>query len=297
MEVRGLSKSYGRRPALVGIDLSIEPGEVLGYLGPNGAGKTTTLRILMGLLCPDRGTARVLGLDCWRDAPALHRRVGYVPGELALYEKMTGHQLLAFVGHLRRELDDRYAAELARRLDIDMERHVRSLSKGNRQKIALLLALVNHPDVLVLDEPTTGLDPLSQQAVHELLREHVGGGGAVLLSSHILAEVQTIADRVAIIREGRLVAVERLADLRAKSLHRVTARFHNAVDAGRFANLPGLLDLAVSGTELTCSAPQSALDALVKQIATEPIVDLSCEEASLEETFLTYYGTETADAA
>jgi ABC-2 type transport system ATP-binding protein len=292
-----LTKRYGTHDAVVDVDLSIDAGEVFGYLGPNGAGKTTTIRLLMGMLRPTAGRATVFGLDSWRDAPAVHARTGYVPGDPALYDRLTGAQLLDFVAHQRGGDARAHGDDMARRLDLDLTRPIRTLSRGNRQKVALAQAFMGSPDLLVLDEPTSGLDPLVQLEFHRLVREHAAGGGTVLLSSHVLNEVQQIADRVGIIRAGRLVAVERLSDLRARSLHHVTARLTGAVDAALFRAVAGVQDVSVDGGSLRCSAAQPALDAVVKLLAAHHVVDLEVAEATLDETFLAYYGEGDDDAA
>jgi ABC-2 type transport system ATP-binding protein len=286
-----LGKRFGRTTALTGLDLSVAAGEVFGYLGPNGAGKTTTLRLLMGMLRPTTGRAEVLGRDAWHDAVAVHRSVGYLPGEPVFYGKLTGRQHVEYFGALRRDTEDTHAVALADRLDLDLDRPVRALSKGNRQKLALVLALMSRPPVLILDEPSSGLDPIVQQEFHALVREHTAEGGSVLLSSHVLAEVERVADRIGMLRAGRLVAVERIDQLRAKSLHHISARFGDDVSATEFSGIPDVRDLVVDGRSMTCSAPQTALDALLKRITRHPVVDLGCAEAELEETFLTYYGT------
>ncbi|MBF6354233.1 ABC transporter ATP-binding protein [Nocardia higoensis] len=286
-----LTKSYGRLVALREVDLRIERGEVFGYLGPNGAGKSTTLRVLMGMLRPTAGRAELFGMDAWSAAVAVHRRVGYVPGELALYPRMTGRQHIDYLRNLRRDRDRKYADTLATRLDLQLDKPVRALSKGNRQKLALVLAVMSRPELLILDEPTGGLDPLVQLEFYAILREHTATGGTVLLSSHVLSEVQRVADRVGVLREGRLVAVERLEDLQEKSLHHVVAEFAHPVDATDFQHLGGLRDIVIEGTTLRCSAPQSALDALIKHVARHTLVDFECAEASLDETFLALYGS------
>jgi beta-exotoxin I transport system ATP-binding protein len=293
----GLSKNYGRLAALSDVSLRIEGGEVFGYLGPNGAGKTTTLRLLMGMIKPTAGSAEVLGLDAWRDSVEIHRRVGYLQGEAALYDKLTGRQHIAYFCHLRGTDDQSSALKLAARLDLDLDHAARTLSKGNRQKVAVVLALMSAPRLLILDEPTSGLDPLVQQEFHAILREHAARGGSVLLSSHVLGEVQRVADRIGVVRAGRLIAVERLQELRGKSLHHVSARFAGAVPADAFGRMPGVRDTRVSGQVLTCTAPQSALNALLKEVARHEIVDFECAEAALEETFLAYYGNGSGDAA
>lgn len=292
-----LSKRYGRLAALSGVSLRIEGGEVFGYLGPNGAGKTTTLRLLMGMIRPTAGSATVLGLDAWRDSVEIHRRVGYLQGEAALYGRLTGRQHIAYFCHLRGTDDQASALKLAERLDLDLDHASRTLSKGNRQKIAVVLALMSAPQLLILDEPTSGLDPLVQQEFHAILREHAAGGGSVLLSSHVLGEVQRVADRIGVVRAGRLIAVERLEELRGKSLHHISARFSGPAPAQAFGRLPGVRDIRASGQALTCTAPQTALNALVKEVAKHDVLDFECAEAELEETFLTYYGKGAGDVA
>jgi ABC-2 type transport system ATP-binding protein len=292
-----LTKIYGRTTALRDVTLTIRAGEVFGYLGPNGAGKTTTIRLLMGLLRPTSGSAQVLGHDAWSDSVDVRRHTGYLPGEAILYDRLTGRQHVEYFTYLRGERDTKRALLLAQRLDLDLERPARALSKGNRQKLAVVLALMSAPTLLVLDEPTSGLDPFAQEEVLTLLREHTAQGGTVLLSSHILAEVQRIADRVGILRAGSLIAVERLDDLRGKSMHHVTARLADEIAAEEFSAISGLRDLVVAEGAVTCRAPQSALDALVKLLGRHRIIDLECAEAELEETFLAYYGEESQHAA
>lgn len=297
MRTSGLSKSYGRLTALSDVSLRIEHGEVFGYLGPNGAGKTTTLRLLMGMIRPTAGSATVLGLDAWRDSVQIHRSVGYLQGEAALYDRLTARQHISYFCHLRGAHGQSDALRMAARLDLDLDQPARTLSKGNRQKVAVVLALMSAPLLLILDEPTSGLDPLVQQEFYAILREHTAGGGSVLLSSHALAEVQRVADRIGVVRAGRLIAVERLEELRGKSLHHISARFVGVVPADSFGRLPDVRDLEVADQVLTCTAPQSALNALLKEVARHDIVDFECAEAELEETFLAYYGNGTSGAA
>lgn len=292
----GLTKRFGKRTALEDVSFSIEPGEVFGYLGPNGAGKTTTIRLLMGMLRPTSGSSRILGLDAWRQPVPAHRKVGYVPGEPALYDRLTGHQHVAYCAHLRGRDDAGRAAGLADRLGLDLGRPARTLSRGNRQKLAVVLAVMSRPRLLVLDEPTSGIDPLVQQVFHAILLEHTAAGGSALFSSHVLGEVERVADRIGVVRQGRLVAVERLQDLAARSLHRVRARFAEDVSAADFAGIPGVRDVAVDGRSLSCSAPQAALDALLKRVSARRVDDFECAEAPLEDTFLTYYGAGGNDA-
>ncbi|MFZ2172985.1 MAG: ABC transporter ATP-binding protein [Rhodococcus sp. (in: high G+C Gram-positive bacteria)] len=290
VRMTGLTKTYGQLLALDAVSLDIRPGEVFGYLGPNGAGKSTTLRLLMGMLRPTSGSAEVLGRDTWSSAPEVHRRVGYVAGELALYDRMTGAEHITYFSHLRRRPDTEVATALAERLDLDLGKTTRALSKGNRQKLALVLALMSAPELLILDEPTGGLDPLMQREFHAILREHTATGGTVLLSSHVLGEVDRVADRVGVLREGRLIAVESLHELRQKAMHHIAAEFAEPVQESDFAAVPAVRDLVVQGTTMTCSAPQSALDAVLRRAADYTVIDFECAEADLEETFLAFYG-------
>ncbi|MDF2144333.1 ABC transporter ATP-binding protein [Knoellia sp. p5-6-4] len=296
VRTHGLTKHYGRTLALRDLDLEVERGEVFGYLGPNGAGKTTTLRLLMGLLRPTSGSAEIDGLDSWRQSVDVRRRVGYLSGEPALYGKLTGAQHVDYLGHLRGEDGTAAAGRYAARLDLDLTRPARELSKGNRQKLALVLALMSQPTLLVLDEPTGGLDPLAQQEFYAILHEHTADGRSVLLSSHVLSEVQRVADRVGVLREGRLIAVDRLANLRERSLHHIRATFADDVEQGDFAGLPGLRDLKVDDHSFSCSAPESALDAVIKEVGRHTVLDFECAEAELEETFLAYYEKEAVHA-
>ncbi|GHG57910.1 ABC transporter [Sinomonas cellulolyticus] len=291
--LEGLTKRFRRTVALDSVGFILEPGEVFGYLGPNGAGKTTTIRLLMGMIRPTSGRARVFGLDVWAEAREVHRLVGYVPGEPSLYPRLTGREHVAYLGHLRGRDDTARARTVAERLGLDLSRRTRTLSRGNRQKLAIVLAVMSAPRLLVLDEPTSGLDPLVQREFHALLREHTADGGSVLLSSHILGEVQRVADRIGVVREGRLVAVERLADLSGKSLHHIRATFADAVRPDDFAGVTGVRGLTVDGQSLTCSAPQSALDDLLKRVSAHRVIDFECAEAELDEMFLTYYGGES----
>jgi len=292
-----LSKRYGSHPALVDVDLEIDEGEVFGYLGPNGAGKTTTIRILLGLLRATSGRAEVFGLDAWADAVTVHARTGYVPGEPGLWERMTGEATITYLARLRGDLAQRERARrLAERLDLDLGRRVGALSKGNKQKLVIVQAFMSEPDLVVLDEPTTGLDPLMQQEFHAIVRETTARGGTVLLSSHLLDDVQRTADRIGIIRDGRLVAVERLEDLRAKAVHRVEARIDGPFDPAAFAAIPGVRDVTVRHGSVELRVPEGSLDAAVKTLARSRIIDVEISEADLEEMFLAYYGA-SSDAA
>lgn len=285
-----LTKWYDGTLALDRLDLELRAGHVLGFLGPNGAGKTTTLRLLMGALKPSSGRALVLGRDAWRDRALAHAAIGYLPGDVRLWPRMTGAQTLSYLGRLR-GLDGQPSdvADLAKRLDVDLDRPVGSLSKGNRQKVGLLLALLGEPALLLLDEPTAGLDPLVQQEFHRVVRERAEAGAAVLLSSHVLAEVERVADRVAIIRSGRLVMTESLEELRRTARHSVHATFTAPPPPGTFDRIPGVTDVRLGGRELRCTV-QGPADPLIKTLARFETVDLNSHEADLEETFLALYG-------
>jgi ABC-2 type transport system ATP-binding protein len=289
VRTESLTKRYGRLLALDRLTLEVRAGEVLGFLGPNGAGKTTTLRLLMGFLRPTAGSARVHGLDAWRDRVAVHARTGYLPGDVRLWPRLTAREAAGHLARLRGLDHDPGITDLAKRLDVDLDRPVRELSRGNRQKAGLLLALLGEPDLLLLDEPTSGLDPLIQQEFHHLLRERVEAGAAVLLSSHVLSEVEHVADRVAIIRAGRLLLAESLARLREKARHTVEVRFASAPPPDAFAGVPGIGDVRLEGPVLRCTM-QGLVDPLVKALGRFTVTDLNSREADLEETFLALYG-------
>ena len=298
IRLSNVSKSYRSHPALTDVAFEIEQGEVFGYLGPNGAGKTTTIRILLGLLRPSSGSATVFGMDSWRDRVRIHARTGYVPGEPGLWDRLTGVETLTYLARLRDDLVQvERSRDIARRLDLDLERPVRALSRGNKQKLALVQALMGDPELLILDEPTSGLDPLVQHEFHSMVLEMTRRGGTVLLSSHVLDDVQRIADRVGIIRGGRVVAVERLEELRAKAVHHVTARFSGPFDVQALATIPAIRDLRVDGAAMDCRVPETSLDAVVKVLARFPVGDVSITEADLEEMFLAYYTEPDSDAA
>jgi ABC-2 type transport system ATP-binding protein len=295
MRAEQLTKSYGRRRGVIDVNLEIRRGEIFGYLGPNGAGKTTTIRTLLDFVRPTRGRASMFGLDTHRGSLAIRQRVGYLPGELVLYENMTGAEVLRYLGNLRGGVVWPHVQELAKRLDSDLTRPVRTLSHGNRQKIGLIVAFMQQPELLMLDEPTLGLDPLVQQAFYGLLAEAKAEGRTVFLSSHILPEVERVCDRVGIIREGRIIAVEDVAALKARALRRLEIHFAQPVPPESFAGVTGVCDLKVEGNIVRCTV-MGSLDALVKAAAQFEVVNLVSHEPSLEEIFLAYYGGES-DAA
>jgi ABC-2 type transport system ATP-binding protein len=285
---RGLTKHYGEVEALVDLDLEVQRGEVFGFLGPNGAGKSTTIRVLLDLLRPTRGTATVLGHDSHADGLEVRRRTGYVPGDLALYPKLTGRQVLAYLGSLRGGVDWAHVEELAERLQSDLDRRVGDLSTGNRQKVGLIQAFMHRPDLLVLDEPNAGLDPLVQQELIALMREARDEGRTVFLSSHTLSEVERVADRVGIIREGRLVVVERVDALKSRAVRRLELHFAAPVPTDLFAGVPGVQEAVVEGSLARLRFEGSVNQVLHAALAHE-VVELHTREADLEEIFLAFY--------
>jgi ABC-2 type transport system ATP-binding protein len=290
IETVGLSKTYGRSTrALVELDLEVRPGEVFGYLGPNGAGKSTTIRLLLGLIRPTAGRAALLGRDVATEGVASRREVGYLPGDLRLADRLTGRQQLDSLARLRGDVDAALRNELCARLDVELDRPIRQLSKGNRQKIGLVQVFMHRPSLVVLDEPTGGLDPLLQAEVRAILREIAAEGRTVFVSSHSLDEVQHVADRVGIIRSGRLIDVDSVEGLRDRSLRHVTVTFAAPVEPTVVASLPDVEIVAAEGRTLRLTCPEPRLDALVKTIAEHPIVDLVSQPADLEEIFLAMY--------
>ena len=288
IEVEQLTKSYGTARGIVDVDLTVPPGVVFGFLGPNGAGKTTTIRILMDFLRPSAGNARVLGLDSRQDSVEIHRRVGYVAGEHAFFERLTAGDQLSWVAAARGGIRAQAITDLADRLDLDLAKPVRALSRGNRQKVALAQAFLHDPELLLLDEPTAGLDPLVQETFHELVHEVIAEGRTVFLSSHVLDEVDHLCHTVAIIREGRIVAVEDVADLRARAGRKVTIRFGDAIDSARFATLEGVTNLVAADRTVSMRV-SGDLDLLLKEAARHHVVDLVSTPPDLEEIFLGYY--------
>ena len=291
-----LTKRYGRRRGLDGLDLEVRSGEVFGFLGPNGAGKTTTIRLLLALLRPTSGHARVLGADPYTGGIALRRRIGYLPGDFVVDGRQSVRELLIYAGNLRGGVSRERIDGLAARLDLDLAARIRSLSKGNRQKVGLLQAFMHEPELLILDEPTSGLDPLLQQTFLGLVREAKRDGQTVFMSSHVLSEVEQIADRAGIVREGKLVTVEEVEALRARVTPLIEIRFEAPVPAEAFTNLPAVQDLHLDGSLLRCRVDGHA-DALVKAAARFTVLSIRSSEPSLEELFFTYYQTGEAHHA
>jgi ABC-2 type transport system ATP-binding protein len=284
---RGLAKAYGDHLAVKEVDLELEPGEVVGFLGPNGAGKTTVLRVLTGALRATAGEVRVLGHDPWRDPVAVHRGLGYVPGDLRLPGRVTGHDLLQHLGRLRGRPAE--ARELADLLQVPLDVPVAHRSKGNRQKGGLVQAFMGDPQLLLLDEPSSGLDPLTQEVLDDLVRRAGARGAGVLLSSHVLSEVEAVADRVVLLRQGRVVGVSRLDEMRAAAPHQVEVRSSGALDIERLADVPGVSSLEVCVGRATFTTTAAALPEVLAVLARADVVDLSVTPADLESLFLSFY--------
>ncbi|MGH2710610.1 MAG: ATP-binding cassette domain-containing protein [Actinomycetota bacterium] len=287
IRTEGLSKSYGKHRGIVGLGLEVRAGEVFGFLGPNGAGKTTTIRILMDLIRATGGSAWIFGLDPRRNGVEVRKRTGYLPGELALYEHMKGEDLVRYLAHLRGQ-DGSDIQALGERLGADLSRPIHELSKGNKQKVGLIQAFMGSPQLLMLDEPTSGLDPLVQHEVHSLVSDASREGRTVFLSSHNLPEVEALCDRVAIIREGRLLAVEHIDALKTRALRRLEIHFGSAVAATEFEGLPGVKDVVARDNVVRCTVVGD-IDPVVKAAARYKVVNIVSHEPSLEEIFLAFY--------
>ena len=292
IQVHDLRKTFGHTVALDGLDLEVTTGEIHGFLGPNGAGKSTTIRILLGLLRADAGTATLLGGDPWRDVESLHRRLAYVPGDVALWPNLTGGEVIDLLGRLRGGLDERRRAELLERFSLDPTKKGRSYSKGNRQKVALVAALSSDVELLILDEPTSGLDPLMEAVFKEAARERRAQGTTILLSSHILSEVESLCDRVSIIREGRNVESGTLEQLRHLSRTRVEATLERPVTADDLHPVPGLADVSVTDHHLVCAVETQHLGALLALLGRHGIRTLTSAPPTLEELFMEQYRTD-----
>ena len=293
----GLTKHYGEVRALVDLDLEVRPGEVFGFLGPNGAGKTTMIRTILDEIRPTAGSAAILGMDSHDQSVEIRRHIGYVPGDLALYPSLTGRDTLTYFANLRGGVDWDYVDSLADRLDADLSKKVGDLSSGNRQKVGLIQAFMNHPAVLIMDEPSSGLDPLVQREFQAMMREVAAEGRTVFLSSHTLSEVQRVADRVGIIRHGRLIALEGVAEMRSKAIRRVDLYFDGLADAADFEAVPGASDVAVQNHHVSLSFDGQMEDLLAVVTGRYTLVDITTEVADLEEIFLTFYRDEDPQEA
>jgi ABC-type multidrug transport system ATPase subunit len=290
IETERLTKSYGGKRGIADVSFEVQEGEVFGFLGPNGAGKTTTIRLLMALLHADAGTARIAGLDCWQETLAIKRLVGYVPGEPALDPNLTGGQILEYFAHLRGGVDHSYLKHLIQRFDLDTSRKFHQYSSGNKRKVVLIQAFMHRPRLLILDEPTSGLDPLNQQEFDRMVKEARDEGRTVFLSSHILSEVEKTCTRVGIIRDGGLVRIGDVAEVKAIKRHEMTITFAHAVAADIFKTLDGVVEVETlnqgHGVRLAMQGPA---DAVIKAAARYPVVSLTSYEPSLEDIFLRYY--------
>jgi ABC-2 type transport system ATP-binding protein len=293
IEINDLVKSFGTTRALDGLDLQVRTGEIHGFLGPNGAGKSTTIRVLLGLLRKDSGTVRLLGGDPWHEAAELHRRLAYVPGEVNLWPGLTGGEVIDLLGRLRGGLNESRRAELIERFELDPTKRARSYSKGNRQKVALVAALASDVELLLLDEPTSGLDPIMESVFQEYVDAFRDQGGTVLLSSHILAEVERLCDRVSIIRTGVCVETGTLGELR--HLTRTSVMAELAAPPLGLDRLPGVHDLEVDGNRAMFEVDTVELDKAVGALHQAGIVSLTCQPPTLEELFLRHYGDEISD--
>ncbi len=292
ISVTGLHKSFGRTQALDGLDLQVPAGEVHGFLGPNGAGKSTTVRVLLGLLHADSGDVRLLGGDPWKDAASLHRRLAYVPGDVNLWPNLSGGEVIDLLGRLRGGLDERRRADLIERFDLDPKKKGRTYSKGNRQKVAIVAALASRVDLLILDEPTSGLDPLMEATFQYAIQEEREQGRTVLLSSHILAEVEALCDKVSIIRNGRTVESGTLAELRHLTRTSITAEL--AGPPNGLANLANIHDLKVEGNRVRFDVETRSLDEALRQLTEVGVRSLVSQPPTLEELFLRHYTTEAS---
>jgi ABC-2 type transport system ATP-binding protein len=290
IEVEKLTKSYGGKRGIADVSFRVEEGEVFGFLGPNGAGKTTTIRLLMALLHADSGSARIAGLDCWKQSLEIKRLIGYMPGEPALDPNLTGGQILEYFAHLRGGVDHVYLKQLIQRFELDTSRKFRQYSTGNKRKVVLIQAFMHRPRLLILDEPTSGLDPLNQQEFDRMVFEARNEGRTVFLSSHVLSEVEKTCTRVGIIREGRIVRIGDVAEVKAIKRYEVTITFANAIPAETFKAVDGVVEVETlnhgHGVRLIMQGPA---DAVIKAAAHYPVVSLTSYEPSLEDIFLRYY--------
>ncbi len=288
--VERLTRSYGKQRGVLDLTFEVRPGEIFGFLGPNGAGKTTTIRVLMGFLRPNMGSARVFGLDCWSEATRVKEHVGYIPGDVRFWENMTGRAFLDFMAAFRGRIDPRRRQQLLERFEVELDKRIKHLSRGNRQKLALVQAFLHDPPLLILDEPSSGLDPLMQHELLTFLREERERGKTIFLSSHLLPEVERVADRVGIIRDGRLVAVLTVDELKRRRMRRMEVRFAQPVDPQRLADLPTVRILGIEdgGHHLTLGI-QDDLPPLLRRLSELPVVDLVYAPPDLESVFLAYY--------
>src|ERR1700694_6057941 len=290
IDLEALTKSYGSKRGISEVSLQAHAGDVFGFVGPNGAGKTTTIRLLMALLKPNAGSARIAGLDCWEKSVEIKRLIGYMPGEPALDPNLPGGQILEYFAHLRGGVDQSYLKQLIERFDLDTSRKFRQYSTGNKRKVVLIQAFMHRPRLLILDEPTSGLDPLNQQEFDRMVKEVRDEGRTVFLSSHVLSEVEKTCTKVGIIREGSLVRIGDLAEVKAMKRYEITITFADSVPVEAFKTLDGVADVeAVNQGHAVRLAMQGSADAVIKAAAQYPVVSLTSYEPSLEDIFLRYY--------
>src|ERR1700732_1512468 len=298
IDVQGLSKSYGSKVGITDVSFQVEEGDVFGFLGPNGAGKTTTIRLLMALLRADAGTARISGLECWKQSVEIKRLIGYMPGEPALDPNLTGGQILEYFANLRGGVDQAYLKQLVERFELDTSRKFRQYSTGNKRKVVLIQAFMHRPRLLILDEPTSGLDPLNQQEFDRLVFEARDEGRTGFLSPHVLSEVEKTCSTVGIIRDGRLVRLGDVAEVKAIKRYEMTITFANAIPAETFKTLDGVIELtALNEGRALHLAMQGPADAVIKAAARYPVVSLTSYEPSLEDIFLRYYEADAPPTA
>lgn len=288
ISIRNLTKNYGKNVAIQGINLDVMRGEIFGYLGPNGSGKTTTIRTLLDFIRPTKGVVSVLGLDSRADSAQIRKRIGYLPGDIALYEKMNGRQLLKYIDGLRGGLDWNFVIQLAERFEANIDQPIRTLSRGNKQKIGLIQAFMHAPELVIMDEPTNGLDPLMQQEFYRLVEETNKKGATIFVSSHIVPEIERLCSKVGIIRKGELVAVEEVEKLKEKALRKITFVFDMPISKEEFESLPGVRDVEVEGTALKCTI-KGPVDAVVKAASWHKVIKIISDDGNLEEIFLDFY--------
>lgn len=290
IKTKGLVKSYGKVQALHGVDLEVERGQIYGFLGPNGAGKTTTIRCMLDLIRPQGGEIEIFGINPQKDPVAVRARIGYLPGELNTESNLRVNGQLRYYAELRgNQVDKDFMHELAERLLLDLKMPIRNLSKGNKQKVGVVQALMHKPDLLLMDEPTSGLDPLMQQEVYKMIREAQTGGATIFFSSHIITEVETLAERVAIIRGGVIIEEERPENLMSMEVRNIRVRFSKAVDPAPLGKVPGVTMLPESSDAFAVLQVEGEMDGLIKALSKFPVSDMDIERPSLEEIFLAYY--------
>lgn len=287
IETKNLTKTYGKNRGIDEVNLTVNKGDVFGFLGPNGAGKSTTIRILLDLIRPNSGSATIFGMDCHRDAVKIHRRISYVPGDVNLYGNMTGEKFLAYFGRVRGSFDQTAAKKYAEKFEVRLDRRMKEYSKGNKQKIALIQAFMNDPDLLILDEPTSGLDPLVQQTFLDVIKEEAAAGRTIFMSSHVLFEVEKVCNRVAIIKEGRIITQENTDDLRKKSGKILEVKFADEIKP-EILNIEGVTNVARFNGSYRMSVTGD-VQKVLKEITTHRIADINIHSMNLEDIFMQYY--------